>query len=189
MSLFECIVVGLPTGQRPWQGCCLWLLNSCHIIPVAFLLCRVTSWTAFAKLLCVPYAVYIAISLACPTSIPLSIAFLKMTPLIARCLNRSCFLRSKYLVRPGAEVHIFRHFHLWDAFLHSGFTLSASYVRLVIFTLIFWLPVPGWPILFHPFASRTSQIYLVHPYSELSQTQLFSSRVLVTNIAVLCSFI
>ena len=209
---------------------------------MAFLLRRVTSWTAFTILPYVPLAVFIAISLACPTSIPLWIAFvkLKLTPSIlkqrfhcvcwpteqsssvqsgssctmtselnfplyqdhalllasnggmrrhhaayfrwmipsvnaaragglggtvrliariARCLNSTCFRRSKYLVRPGPRGPYFRRFHLWDAFLHSGFTLAASYVRLLIFTLTVGVRFPGWSIFFHAFASRTSQIF------------------------------
>jgi len=113
----------------------------------------------------------------------------RLTARIARCLNSTCFRRSKYLVRPGRRGPYFSPFHLWDAFLHSGFTLSASYIRLLIFTLIVGVRFPGWPIFLHAFASRTSQIFLVNPHSELSQTQLFSSRVLFADIAVLCSII
>ena len=113
----------------------------------------------------------------------------RLTARIARCLNSTCFRRSKYLVRPGRRGPYFSPFYLWDAFLHSGFTLSASYVRLLNLTLIVRVRFPGWSIFFHPFASRTSKIYLVYPYSEISQTQLFTSRVLFTDIAVLCSFI
>jgi len=80
MILCECIAVCLPTSQRPWQGSCLWLLNRRHILPAAFLLPRVTSWTAFTNLLCVPYAVFIAILPDFPTSIPLLIALLKLNP-------------------------------------------------------------------------------------------------------------
>ena len=78
MILCEYIAVCLPTWQRPWQGSCLWLLNRRHILPAAFLLPRVTSWTAFTNLLCVPYAVFIAISLARPMAIPFSIDFLNL---------------------------------------------------------------------------------------------------------------
>jgi len=167
---------------------------------VAFLLRRVTSWTAFTILPYVPLAVFIAISLACPTSIPLWIAFvkLKLTPSIlkqrfhcvcwpteqsssvqsgssctmtselnfplyqdhalllasnggmrrhhaayfrwmipsvnaaragglggtvrliariARCLNSTCFRRSKYLVRPGPRGPYFSPFSSMRCFL------------------------------------------------------------------------